>query len=153
MTLCQLFSNELAVHIKWSKYWSFSFSSCPSNEYSGLIFFRIDWFDLFAIQGTLKTLVQHHNLKASVLQHSVFVDKHSHLYMATGKTIALTVLTFVGKLMSLLFNMLSRFVVVFLPRCKLSSVQLFSRIQLFVIDGLQPTRLLCPWNCPTNSGY
>ena len=80
-----------------AKYWSFSFSSHSSNEYLGLIFFRIDWFDLFAIQGTLKTLVQHHNLKASVLQHSIFMDEHSHPYMTTGETIALTVQTFVGK--------------------------------------------------------
>ena len=100
----------------WPKYWSFSLSVSPSNEYSGLISFRIDWFDLLAVQGTLKSLLQHHSSKASILWHSAFfMVQHSHLYMTTGK-IALTILTFVSKVMSLLFNMLSTFVIAFLPR-------------------------------------
>ena len=111
--------NELALHIRWPKYWSFSFSIRPSNEYSGLIAFRIDWFDLLVVQETLKSLLQHHSLKASVLWHSAFfIVQLSHPHMTTGKTIALTRWTFVGKVMSLLFNMLSRFVIAFLPRSK-----------------------------------
>ena len=102
-----------------SKYWSFGFSISPSNEYSGLISFRMDWFDLLAVQGTLKSLFQHHSSKASILPRSAFfMVQHSHLYMTTGKTIALTIWTFVGKVMSLLFNMLSRLVIAFLPRNK-----------------------------------
>ena len=114
-----VFSNESTFHIRWPKYWSFSFSISPSNEYSGLISFRIDRFD-FAVQGTLKSLLQqHHSSKASVLQHSpVFMVQLSHPYMPTGKTIALTLQTFVGKVMSLLFNILSRFVLAILPRSK-----------------------------------
>ena len=112
----RVFPNELAFHIRWPKYWSFSFSISPSNEYSGLISFRIDRFDLLAVQGILKSLLQHHNLKASILQCSAFfTDQLSHRYMTTGKTIALTIWTFVNKVMSLLFNMLSRFVIAFLP--------------------------------------
>ena len=115
----RVFSNESAVHIRWPKYWSFSFSISPSHEYSGLISFRIDWFDLLAVQETLKSLLQHHSLKASTLQCSVFfIVQLSHLYMTTGKTITLTRWTFVSKAMSLLFNMLSRFVIAFLPRSK-----------------------------------
>ena len=107
----KVFSNESALRIRWPKYWSFSFSICPSNEYSGLISFRIDWFDLLAVQGTLESLLQHHSLKASILRRSAFfMVQLSHPYMTTGKTIALTRWTFVGKVMSLLFNMLSRFV-------------------------------------------
>ena len=114
-----VFSNELALHIRWPKYWSFSFSISLSSEYSGLISFRIDWSDLLAVQGTLKSLLQHHNSKASVLQCSVFfIVQLTHPYMTTGKTIALTRWTFVSKMMSLLLNMLSRFVIVFLPRSK-----------------------------------
>ena len=105
--------------IRWPKYWSFSFSSSPSNEYSGLFSFGIDWFDLLAVQGTLKRLLQHHSLKASILWHWVFfMIQLSHPYMTTGKTIALTIWAFVGKVMSLLFNTLSRFVIAFLPRNK-----------------------------------
>ena len=115
----KVFSNELVLHIRWPKYWSFSFSISPSNEYSGLIFFRIDWFDLLAVQRTLKSLFQHHSSKASVLQCSAFfMVQLSYPYMTTGKTIALTRWTFVGKVMSLLFNMLSRLVIAFLPRSK-----------------------------------
>ena len=115
----RVFSNESVLSIRWTKYWSFSFSISPSNEYSGLISFRMDWFDLLAVQGTLKSLLQQHSSKASVLQHSAFfMVQHSHLYMTTGKTIALTIWTFVGKVMSLLFSMLSRLVIAFLPRNK-----------------------------------
>ena len=113
----RIFSSKSALHIRWPKYWSFSFSMSPSNEYSGLISFRIDRFDLLAVQGTLKSLLQHHSSKASILWHSAFfMVQLSHPYMTTGKTIAFTRWTFVGKVMSLLFNMLSRLVVAFLPR-------------------------------------
>ena len=113
------FSNESVLCIRWPKYWSFSFSVSPSKECSGLIPFRIDWFDLLAVQGTLKSLLQHHSSKASILQCSAFfIVQLSHPCMTTGKTIALTIRTFVGKVMSLLFNMLSRFVIVFLPKSK-----------------------------------
>ena len=112
----RVFSNELVLCIRWPKYWSFSFSISPSKEYSGLIAFKIDWLDLLAVQGTLKSLLQHHSSKASILQHSAFfIVQLSHPYMTTGKTIALTRQTFVGKVMSLLFNMLSRLVIAFLP--------------------------------------
>ena len=106
--------------MRWPKYWSFTFSISPSNEYSGLIFFRIDWFVLLAVQGTLKNLLQHHSSKASILWHSAFciIVQLSHPYMTIGKTIALTRWAFVGKVMSLLFNMLSRLVIAFLPRSK-----------------------------------
>ena len=115
----RVFSSELVLHIKWPKYWSFSFSISYSNEYSGLISFRIDWLDLLAVQGTLKSLLQPHSSKASILRCSaVFTVQLSHPYMTTGKTIALTRQTFVGKVMSLLFNMLSRLVITFLPRSK-----------------------------------
>ena len=115
----RVFSKESGLHIRWPKYWSFSFSLSPSNEYSGLISFRIDWFDLLAVQGTLKSLLQHHSSKISIPQHSAFfIVQLSHPYMTTGKTIALTRQTFVGKIMSLLFNMLCRFVIAFLRRSK-----------------------------------
>ena len=111
------FSNESALQIRWPKYWSLSFSISPSNEHPGLISFRMDWLDLLAVQGTLKSLLQHHSSKASILQHSAsFTVQLSHPYMTTGKTIALIRWTFVDKVMSLLFNMLSRFVIAFLPR-------------------------------------
>ena len=114
-----VFSNESVFQITWQKYWSFSFSISPSNEHSGLISFRMDWFDLLAIWGTLKDPLQHHGSKASILQRSAFfIVQLSHPYMTTGKPIALTRLTFVGKVMSLLFNILSRFVIAFLPRSK-----------------------------------
>ena len=113
-----VFSSVSVLHMRWPKYWSFSFSISPSNEYSGLISFRMDWLDLLAVQGTLKSL-QHHSSKASILQHSAFfIVQLSHPYMTTGKTIALTRRMFVGKVMSLLFNMLSRLVLAFLPRSK-----------------------------------
>ena len=114
-----VFSNELALHIRWPKYSSFSFNISRSNEYSGLISFRMNWLDLLAVQGTLKSLLQHHSSKASILQRSAFfIVQLSHPYMTTGKTIALTRWTFVGKVMSLLLNMLSRLVITFLPRSK-----------------------------------
>ena len=114
-----VFSNESALHIRWPKYWSFIFSIIPSNEYSGLISFRIDWLDLLAVQGTLKGLLQHHSSKASIFHCSAFfMAQLSHPFMTTGKTIALTIWTFVGKVMSLLFNTMSRFVIAFPPRSK-----------------------------------
>ena len=109
--------NESVLHIRWPKYWSFSFNSSPSNEHSGLTSFRMDWLDVLAVQGTLKSLLQHHSSKASILLCSAFfIVQLSHPYMTTGKTIALTRRTFVGKVMSLLFNMLSRLVMTLLPR-------------------------------------
>ena len=115
----RVFSNESVFRIRWPKFWSFSFSISPSSEYSGLISFGIDWFDLFAVQGTLKSLLQHHSSKASILWRSAFfIVQLSHPYMTIGKTIALTRRTFVGKVMSLLFNMLSSLVIAFLPRSK-----------------------------------
>ena len=115
----RVFSNESTLRMRWPKYWSFSFSISPSKEHPGLISFRMDWLDLLAIQGTLKSLLQHHSSKASILRYSAFfIVQLSHPYMTTGKTIALTRWTFVGKIMSLLFNMLSRLVITFLPRSK-----------------------------------
>ena len=115
----RVFSNESAFCIMWPNYWSFSFNISPSNEHPGLISFRMDWLDLLAIQGTLKSLLQHHSSKASILWHSAFFTVQlSHPYMTTGKTIALTRQTFVGKVMSLLLNMLSRLVITFFPRSK-----------------------------------
>ena len=115
----RVFSNESALRISWPKYWSFSFNISPSNEHPGLISFRMDWLDLLAVQGTLKSLLQHHRSKASMLQHSAFfIVQLSCPYMTTGKTIALTRRTFVGKVMSLLLNILSRLVITFLPRSK-----------------------------------
>ena len=115
----RVFSNESILYIMWPKCWSFSFSISPANEHSGLISFRMDWLDLLAAQGTLKSLLQHHSSKASILQHSAFfIVQLSHPYMTTGKTVALTRQSFVGKVMSLLLNMLSRLVIAFLPRSK-----------------------------------
>ena len=115
----RVFPNESVLHMRWPKYWSFSFSISPSKEHPALTSFRMDWLDLFAVQGTLKSLLQHHSSKASILQHSAFFTVQlSHPYMTTGKIIALTRRTFVGKVMSLLFNMLSRLVITFLPRSK-----------------------------------
>ena len=117
--IIRVFSNESTLCITWPKYWSFSFNISPFNEHSGLISFRMDWLDLLAVQGTLKSLLQHHSSKASVLQCSgFFIVQLSHPYMTTGKTIALTRRTFFGKVMSLLLNMLSRLVIIFLPRSK-----------------------------------
>ena len=115
----RVFSNESTLRMRWPKSWSFSFSISPSNEHPGLVSFRMDWLDFLAVQGTRKSLLQHHSSKTSVLQHSAFFTVQlSHLYVTTGKTIALTRWTFVGKVTSLLFNMLSRLVITFLPRSK-----------------------------------
>ena len=134
----RVFSNESVLHIKWPKYWRFSFSNSPSNEYSGLISFRMNWFDLLAVQGTLKSLLQHHSSKASILRHSAFfIVQLSHPHMTTGKTIALTRQTFVGKVMSLLFNMLSRLIIRFLPRSKhllISWLQLPSQTKVIYLN-------------------
>ena len=115
----RVFSNESTLRMRCTKYWSFSFTLSPSSEHPGLISFRMDWLDILAVQGTLKSLPQHHSSKASIFQHSAFLTVQlSHPYMTTGKTIALTRQTFVGKVMSLLFNILSRLVITFLPRSK-----------------------------------
>ena len=115
----RVFSNESTLRMRWPKYWSFSVSISPSNEHPGLISFRMDWLDLLAVQGTLMSLLQHHSSKASILQHSAFFTVQlSYPYIITGKTIALTRWTFVGRVISLLFNMLSRLVITFLPRSK-----------------------------------
>ena len=115
----RVFSNKWVRPIRWPKYWNFNFNISPSNEHSGLISFRMDWLDIFAVQGTLKSLLQHHSSRASILRHSAFfIVQLLHPYMTTGKTIALTRQIFVGKVMSLLFNMLSRLVITFLPRSK-----------------------------------
>ena len=135
----RVFSNESVIHIRWPKYWSFSFSISPSNEYSGLISFKTDWLDLLAVQGTLKSLLQHHSSKATILQCSAFfMVQLSHLYMTMGKTIALTIWTFVGKVMSLVFNTLSRFVISFLPR---SSHILISWLQSPSAVILEPKKM------------
>ena len=120
----RVFSNESVLHIRWPKYWSFNFNISPSDKHLGLISFRMDWLDLLAVQGTLKSLLQHHSSKASILSRSsFFIVQLSHPYMTTGKTVALTRWTFVDKVMSLLFNMLSRLVISFLPRSKHISTQ------------------------------
>ena len=124
------FSNESALRIRWPKYWSFSFNISPTNEHPELISFRMDWLDLLAVQGTLKSLLQHYSSKASILRHSAFfIVQLSHPYMSTGETISLTRWTFVGKVMSLLFNMLSRLVITFLPKVPLQQIHKFTCIQ------------------------
>ena len=130
----RVFSNESTLHIRWPKYyWSFSFNISPSNKHSGLVSFRMDWLDLLAVQGTLKSLLQHHNSKASILRLSAFFTVQlSHPYMTTGKTIALTRWIFVGKVISLLFNMLSRLVITFLPRTKQRSANQNHKTTLFI---------------------
>ena len=132
----RVFSNESALHIRWPEYWSFSIS--PSNGYSVLISFRIDYFDLLAVLGTLKSLLQHHSSKASTLWYSAFTVQLLHLCMTTGKTIVLTIWTFAGKVMSLLFNTLSRFVIAFLPRSK---CLLISWLQLLSVIILGPPKI------------
>ena len=132
----RVFFSESALRIRWPKYWSFSFSISPSNGYSGLISFRMDWLDLLAVQGTLKSLLQHHRSKTSILQHSAFfIVQLSHPYKTTGKTIALTRLTFVGKVMSLLFNMLSRLVITFLPRSKCLLISLLQSPSTVILES------------------
>ena len=135
----RVFSTESSLQIKWPKYWSFSFSISPSNEYSGLVSFRIDWLDLLAVQGTLKNLPQHHSSKASIHWCSAFfMVQFSHPYMTTGKTIVLTRQTFVGKVMSLLFDTLSRFIIAFLPR---SHCLLISWLQSLSAVILEPEKI------------
>ena len=137
----RVFSNQSALPIRWPKYWSFSLNNSPSNEHSGLICFRMDWLDLLAVQGALKSLLQHHSSKASILWHSdFFIVQLSHPYMTTGKTIALTRWTYVGKVMSLLFNMLSRLVITFLPRSK---YLLISWVQSPSAVILEPPQIVC----------
>ena len=137
----RVFSNVSVLCTRWPKCWSFSFSICPSSEFSGLISFRMDWLDLLAVQGTLKSLLQHHNSKASILRHSAFFTVQlSHPYMTTGKPIGLTKWTFVGKVMSLLFNMLSRLVIIFLLRRKRL---LISWLQSQSSVTLEPKKIFC----------
>ena len=151
-----VFSNESTFRMRWPKFWSFSFSISPSNKHPGLISFRMDWLDLLADQGTLKSLFQHHSSKASIFRCSAFFTVQlSHPYMTTGKTIALTRWTFVGKVMSLLFNMLSRLVITFLPRSK---HLLISWLQLPSAVILEPRKIVChcfhciPINFPWGDG-
>ena len=137
----RVFFNESALRIRWPKYWSFSFNISPSSEHPGLISFRMDWLDLLVVQGTLKSLLQHHSSKASILQHSAFfIVQLSHPYMTTGETIVLPRWTFVGKVMSLLFNMLSRLVITFLPR---SERLLISWLQSPSAVILEPPKIKC----------
>ena len=141
----RVFSNESAVCIRWPKYGSFSFSMSPSNEYSGLISFRIDWLDLLAVQGTLKSLLQHHSSKASILRCSaVFIVQLSHPYVTTGKTIALTRWTFVDKVMSPLFNTLSRLVTTFLPRSKCLLISWLQSLSAVLLESPQKSQPLFP---------
>ena len=131
----QVFSNESALPIRWPKYWSFSFNISPSNEHPGLIFFKMDWLDLLAVQGTCKSLLQHLNSKASTLQHSAFfIVQLPHSYMTTRKTVALTRQTFVDKVMSLVFNMLSRLAINFLPRSKRLSISLLQSPSALILE-------------------
>ena len=135
----RLFSNQLAFHIRWPKYWNFSFTISPSNEYSGLISFRMDWFDLLAVQETLESFLQHHSSKASILWCSAFfVVQLSHPYMTAGKIRTLTIRIFVDKMMSLLFNTLSRFVIAFLPKSK---CLLISWLQSLFAVNLEPKKV------------
>ena len=138
----RVFSNESPLRIRWPKYWCFSFSISSFNDYPGLISFRMDWLDLLAVQGTLKSLLQHHSSKASILWHSAFlIDQLSHVYMTTGKTIDLTRRTFFGKVMSLFFNMLSRLVITFLPRSNFSVV-CFKWMVLLSVDNSVSSNLI-----------
>ena len=141
-------SNESVLHIRWPKYWHFSFSISPSNEYSGLISFRMDWLDLLAVQGTLKSLLQHHSSKESILWHSTFlIVQLSHPHMTTGKTIALTRWIFVGKVMSLLFNMLSRLVITFLPRSKHLLISRLQSPTAVILETLQKNKVYHCFHC------
>ena len=142
----RVFSNESTLHMRWPKYWSFSFSISPSNEYSGLISFRVDWMNLLAVQGTLKSLLQHHSSKASNLRCSAFLRVQlSHPHMTTGKTIALTRRTFVGKIMSLLFHMLSRLVIAFLPRSKCLLISWLQSPSAVILGPKKTSLSLFPW--------
>ena len=138
----RVFSNESVLPIRWPKYWSFSLNISPSNEHPGLISFRMDCLDILAVQGTLKSLLQHHSSKASIPQHSAFfIVQLSHPYMTTGKTIALTRWNFLGKVMSLLFNMLSRLVITFLPRSKCLLISWLQSLALIFKETLVANRL------------
>ena len=140
----RVFSNESTLCMRWTKYWSFSFRISPSNEHPGLISFRTDWLDLPAVQGTLNSLLQHHSSKASIFQHSAFFTVQlSHPYMTTGKTIPLTRWTFVGKVMSLLFNMLSRLVITFLPRSKRLLISWLQSPPAVILEP--PQNKVCPY--------
>ena len=142
-----VFSSESVLHIRWPKYWSFSFNISPSNEHSELISFRMDWLDLLAVQQTLKSLLQHHSSKASILRLSAFFTVQlSHPYMTTGKAIALTRWTFVGKVMSLLFNMLSRLVITFLQRSKCLSIS-WLQLPFAVTFGAQENKVCHCFHC------
>ena len=153
----KVFSSESVLRIRWPKYWSFSFSISPSNEYSGLISFRIDWFNLLAVQGTLKSLLQHYSSKASILWRSAFfIIQLSHQYMTTGKIIALTRQTFVGKIVSLLLNMLSRLVIAFLPRSKCLLISWLQSASAVILEPPQNKVSHCfpiylPWSDETGS--
>ena len=137
----RVFSNESVLCIRWPKYWRFSFSISPSNEYSGLISFRMDWVYLLAVQGTLKSLLQHHSSKASILRHAAFfIVQLSHPYMTTGKTIPLTRWTLVGKVTSLLFNVLSRLVIAFLPRSKRLCISWLQSPSAVILEPLPPKK-------------
>ena len=141
----RVFSNESALHIRWPKYWSFSFNISPSNDHPGLISFRTDGLDLLAVQGTLKSLIQHHTSKASILRCSAFfIVQLSHPYMTTGKTIALTRRTFVGKVMSLFFNMLSRLVITFLPRSKRLLISWLQSPSTVILEPPKIKIIICP---------
>jgi len=149
----RVFSNESALRIGWPKDWSFSFSISPSNEYSGLISFRMDWLDLFAVQGSLKNLPQHHSLKASILRHSAFfIVQLSHPCMTTGKTIALTRWTFVGKVVCLLFNMRSRLLVTFLPRSKYLLISLLQSPSAVILEPQNIVSYCFPRYLPWSDG-
>ena len=141
----RIFSNESVLHIRWPKYWSFSFNISPSNEYSGLISLRMDWLDLLVVQGNLKSLFQHYSSKASILQHSAFfVVQLSHPYMTTGKTIVLNRQTFIGKVMYLLFNKLSRLVITFLPGSKCLLISWLQSPSAVIFKPLKLSLPLCP---------
>ena len=145
----RVFFNELVIPIRWPKYWSFSISICPPNDYLGLISFRMDWLDLLAVQGTLKSLLQHHSSKASILSHSTFfMVQLPHPYMTTGKTIVLTRWTFVGKVMSLLFNILSRLNIAFLPRSRLLLISWLQSPSAVILEPPQNKVYHCSHYCP-----
>ena len=150
----RVFSDESVLCIRWPKYWSFSFSISPFNEYSGLISFRMDWFDLLAVQGTLRSLFQHHSSKASILWCSAsFIVGLSHPYMTTGKTIALTLQTFVGKVMSPLFNMLSKFVIAFLPKSKCLLISWLQSPSTVILEPKKMKSVTCGKMIPLSPFY
>ena len=150
----KVFSSESVLHIRWPKFWSFSFSISPSNEHSGLVSFRMDWLDLLAVQGTLKSLLQQHSLKASILQCSaLFTVQLSHPYMTTGKSIALTRRTFVDKVKSLLFNMLTGLVITFLPRIKHLLISWLQSPSVVILEPIQPSHPLSSPSPPASNPF